>query len=834
VTLLIAASPATAQQGGRRPFTVLGPDQGLPSAAVVALTQDNDGFIWIGTEKGLVRYDGGQCRIWSRADGLPAAWVPRILPARDGGLWVGTLAGLVRFKDGRLDRVRFGPARSEAPAALIALDRKGRAWAATNEGLFVQTDGLTFSALPWKPEGLSFELAGGGNTGSMYLAGESGIREFLADGSSRSWGPADGLPASGPAVVVEDGGGRLWAGSGRTLVVKEPGATRFIDQSHRLPASLSANSVPFVDRDGSVWLATQAGALHLVGGDRAELLDAAGGLPFRWVRSVFRDQEGTLWVLGPSLAKLQGSGRVWNYTLSGGASGEVVWFVAHDRQGRVLAATDDGAARLGPGGLVRIPGTEGRRIKALVEDRGGTLWMVSSIGPTLWLRPGASTATEAPLGTFGQSINCPMEDSSGRVWLGHARQGLMRWDPQARRLVQEVGPASTRSQTLVVSSFREDTRHRLWVATSAGLLVREPDGRWRSFTTEDGLCAAWVRGMAFLPDGSAWIHYQEPVGMTRVRVDDHRLTILEQRSAGRGLRSDLVYAVQVDARGRVWATTEQGLDRLEPPLHVGRHEGMVSEDCAVLALLADGDRIWVGTAGGLVAYDTGSPEAAPLAPRAHVVEMTYGGRRLEPPFKAVAPIAYRDATIEFRVAAPYYANERDMRFQVRLSGLEREWRDTSSKTVYYPALAGGRYCFETRTAIGESGFGPIAGLEFVVRPPWWRTWWAYALALVGGIGGVIGLAGLRVRSLARSKAALEALVSTRTAELRSRNVELEDALGRVKQLSGVLPMCAHCRKLRDDKGYWTQLESYIAEHTDAQFSHGICPDCMKTLYPDFQ
>ena len=87
-------------------------------------------------------------------------------------------------------------------------------------------------------------------------------------------------------------------------------------------------------------------------------------------------------------------------------------------------------------------------------------------------------------------------------------------------------------------------------------------------------------------------------------------------------------------------------------------------------------------------------------------------------------------------------------------------------------------------------------------------------------------------SLARSKAALEALVDTRTCELRSRNEELSRALGSVKQLSGLLPICAHCKKIRDDKGYWSQIELYISKHSEADFSHGICPECVHLLYPE--
>ena len=91
----------------------------------------------------------------------------------------------------------------------------------------------------------------------------------------------------------------------------------------------------------------------------------------------------------------------------------------------------------------------------------------------------------------------------------------------------------------------------------------------------------------------------------------------------------------------------------------------------------------------------------------------------------------------------------------------------------------------------------------------------------------------RIAGLARSKAALEALVASRTEELRARNEELSSALGNVKQLSGLLPICASCKKIRDDKGYWTPLDQYIRARSEWGFSHGICPDCVETVFPNY-
>lgn len=821
---------AVAAEGWHRPFEVLGPDQGLPNGGITCLAQDADGFIWLGTGNGLLRYEGGHYTRWSRTDGLPSDFIDRLLAIPGGGLWVSTGQGLARFQQGRIEAARFETLATVPGLNAMALDASGRLWAATTRGLFVQAQELQFLPQRGTTPGQWWTVASG-RAGAMHVGGDRGLVTFQADGSFRSWFPAQGLPRSGVKLVGEDGAGRLWVCTARELVMKEPGAEAFTNQSRLLKAQVTPYGTFFRDRDGSLWLPTREGAVHLDGA-RATLLDAAAGLPMRWVRQVFRDREGGYWILGAVLARLQGNDQVWNHPLIAGPSGGIVWSMTRDRRGNLLVGTDDGVARLSGSGLERIPGTEGHRVKSLSFDRSGRLWMVGTLGPTLWLAPGGAKASVAPLGELGAGLNTIMTDSLGQVWIGHAHQGILRWDARRRRLVTEVGPEAP-SGHLGVFQIREDGTGRLWAASTRGLHVRERSGAWRLFTEKDGFLPFGLYGMAFLPDGSAWVHFIEPRGLMRIRVDGDRLRVLEQRRAGPGLRSDLVYAVEVDPQGRTWASTDSGLDCLDTRVHVGRREGMVNEDCDLFALLAERDRVWVGTSAGLVRYETGDPEPPLPAPRAHLLRLLQGDQRLEAPSGSFGPVGSRDSSLAFRVAVPSYRHEGQLRTQVRLVGLEQAWRDVDAPLTRYQSLPGGRYRFEARAAQPDGEFGPVVSLSFRVLPPWWRTWWALMVWGLAAAGLLLLMVRLRVATLARSKAELEALVAERTEELRDRNGELTDALGRVKQLSGLLPICASCKKIRDDKGYWNQLEHYISDHSDVDFSHGICPDCVGTLFPAY-
>jgi ligand-binding sensor domain-containing protein len=808
----------------------MGPSQGLPNGGITCMTQDADGFLWMGTGNGLLRYEGGRCSLWTRKDGLPSDYIASLLAIPDGGFWMSTARGLARFRKGRIESARFEALDADPGLNGMAIDATGHLWVATSRGLFVQSEAMLFRRHRRAPAGpvLAVESSRSG----MLVGSAQGLVTFQTDGSIRTWTASQGLPRTGVAQVHEDGAGRLWACSGRGLVMKEPGADSFVDRSTLLKAGVTPYGVFVKDRDGSLWLPTREGVLHL-DGERATVLDAAAGLPMRWVRNVFRDREGGFWILGATLARLQGNGRVWNHPLIAGASGGVVWSLARDPRGRLLVGTDEGVVRVTGLEVSRIPGTEGHRVKGLSFDSSGRLWMVGTLGPTLWLSPGASRATVAPLGELGTALNSVMTDSQGRVWLGHASKGLLRWDPGARRLVQELGPERSPSGTLGVFQIREDRQGRIWAASTLGLYLRERIGTWRLFTDKDGIQPYGLYGLAFLPDGSAWIHSREPQGLMRIRVEGDRVEVLGQRQAGQGLRSDLVYAVEVDPRGRTWASTDQGLDCLDSRLHVGRQEGMVSEDCDILALRAEGDRVWVGTAAGLVRYELGDPESPLPPPTPHILYTLKGSQRLEGPMDALGAVGPRESSLAFRVAVPSYRHEGQLRIQVRLTGLEEAWRELDAPITRYQSLPRGKYQFEARAAQPDGDFGPVARLSFQVLPPWWRTWWALAIWGLCATGLILLLVRMRLASLARSKAELEGLVTLRTEELRFRNYELTDALGRVKQLSGLLPICASCKKIRDDKGYWNQLEYYISERSEADFSHGICPECVERNFPGY-
>jgi hypothetical protein len=192
------------------------------------------------------------------------------------------------------------------------------------------------------------------------------------------------------------------------------------------------------------------------------------------------------------------------------------------------------------------------------------------------------------------------------------------------------------------------------------------------------------------------------------------------------------------------------------------------------------------------------------------------GRTLAPADRLDLPAGTRH--LEIHYAAPNFAAPERVRFEHQLEGFEPTFfRAESDRVAHYSLLGPGRYRFLVRATNEDAVWGDAASLDVSVRPYFYQTAWFYTLGASALIFAGWALAQLRVRAM-----------RTREQELKRRVAE---ELAQVKMLRGMLPVCAWCKKIRDDAGYWGQIESYIEKHTEAEFTHGICPDCREGLRP---
>jgi hypothetical protein len=172
--------------------------------------------------------------------------------------------------------------------------------------------------------------------------------------------------------------------------------------------------------------------------------------------------------------------------------------------------------------------------------------------------------------------------------------------------------------------------------------------------------------------------------------------------------------------------------------------------------------------------------------------------------------------------------------QTRLVGLDETWRRLEGSELRFPGLPAGSYILQARAARRDGMMGPTLHFPFVVLPPWYQRPLAKLVWALLALGGVALLIRWRTLSLRRDKQRLADLVEERTADLLTANDSLASALRDVKTLKGLVPICSYCKKIRDDEGFWTQLEQVLAQRTEAQLSHGICPECATQVMEEFK
>ncbi len=766
-------------------FRSLGSEQGLTNTAVKALAQDGDGFLWVGTEDGLFRLEGNQFRRFGEEQGLFSSRIADngLSAAHPSGLWVDTERGLMLWNGHRfLKPSELGmpgldgrPGTPLPHGGVIMSDQPSqtRFLARGQEGF------QPISGLPWGSGMTAASLSEDGRILVIGLGLDLWVRR---DGA---WNGGKGplrLPQEASGVLT-DPDGTIWVRSvnhlwrlgadGRLVEVPAPRAL-----------SAVAGGILARDREGRIWTPTAEG-LVWIGPEASGFLGEAEGLPRGGTGVLAVDREGTLWVGGDGVHKLLGEGRWTAWTRRQGLPGDIVWAVHRGGDGRLWAGTSAGLAVLEPGGWRSIPGTVQRQVMALAGQSSGRLWAGIIPGgsqePTgLWVcEPGQRTVRRVnPVGMPpGAGILALHERHSSELWLAAARAGLWRMDPgqpgvPAERIVIPGWPKGFGVQVVY-----GDGRGGLWVA--GGPWVGHFDGQaWAVIGPEGGLHAQdSVLAMAPAPEGAAWVIYFGTKGVDRVRRDGQRLVLAERFGKGHPLAQYPAYSLLADPDGTLWVGTGRGLlhwDGVRAE-RFGRNAGLPGEDCSQNALWRDPDGdLFVGLSVGLAQGEAGRGRR-PQTPPPAVVVSAEDGRDRSLMASGDRRVPWQARTLTFRYAAGGSRWTEDTTFQVRLAGLERDWRTTALPEARYTELSPGHYRFEVRTFTFMGEPGEPAGIDFEVMAPWWRKPWALVLeAMVLGVL-VWGFFRWRTAHLRRRNAQLEAMVQERTEALEVANAALREA-----------------------------------------------------------
>ena len=756
-----AATPAQSVSYSRRVWQ--SPD-GLPEDFAQAIAQTADGYLWIGTSGGLVRFDGVRFAVFNSAN-APAFRddsVYTLFTSADGTLWAGTEGGgLIRYRDGVFDSFGTAHGLTNLFVRVVFEDRERRVWVGTDDGLFLMD-------------------------GSMLRRVDS----------------HDGIPRLSVHAICQDREGRLLIGGSGLLVLNDGRATHY-----RSSEAQADNSIRTIrqSRDGAIWIGTISGLRRLAGGLRGDpfavrrILD---GVNISFIRET---RAGQMWVgtYGRGVVRFDDTGMA-SLTAPADLPHDNVLALFEDAEENVWVGTQGGLLRLAPSVASTVTTTDGApiSINTIYEDPRGLLLVAALNGRLFRLTPHVLVPADLPPAVAALPIRNAFRDRGDRLWLGTDGRGVARLDgTNVVRLTTKEGLVSD-----FVRAFCEDLDGGIWIGTDGGLSYWR-DGKFRNFAVGSGLTYASIRALRTDRSGHLWIATERGVSKYRAgrfervplldRVDGHKVWALHEDSDGglwmgtqgaglflmkngrleqftteHGLPSNKIHFIGEDGRGTLWmsgpsgvvAVSRHDLEGLHhtPATHVairvyGTAEGLVTNQMTggvqpAGAITASGD-IWLPSAKGVVRIVSdrpSEPRALPLVIEQVIADgraVSTGGPLQVPPGEGKLEIHYTST----RLRAP----ER-LRFKYWMEGFERDWTAAGQRRVaYYTNLPAGEYRFHVVAyEIDAPQNTTEQMLAIRLRPHFYQTRWFLAVCVLAV--GLIGWAGYRhrLRTIRRQFAAV--------------------------------------------------------------------------------
>ena len=786
-------------------FDRLGTQEGLSQAAVSAIAQDQDGFIWVGSQEGLNRFDGYHFETYYHRPADPASLshdsIWDLLSDTQGNLWVGTDAGLNRYNatNNEFESVALDPpsgaASGEDRGAIHVLfeDSSGRIWIGTSAGLVsmnAERQMVHYHHDPLDPESLS---------------------------------------AGSVRAVFEDSVGKIWVGTelgglNRFDEVKQNFAHYRSDPDD--PVSISDNYIRAIIEvePGQLWLATFNGGVSILDTQTG----TAERLPiseFKRARSLLKDQDGDVWV--------------------GTDSGLHLWNKKIRRFGRYVTDPTD------------MHSISDNTVFELFQDHGGVIWVGTFNGISKWNArtetfPHFLKSASRDIDLSSNAITSFAESTQGDIWIG-TFEGLSKWDKQTQQFMNfshlPLGPHNQLVMSLkfyedvlwvgtmsggvtlikddvVVGSYAHDpedlssisadaisqiyvdSHEQLWLTTygggvnrylGAGKFRRYPGADLKASVAFDSRALGIIEG----PGGVMWIatdgggvmlldpdsgkvqsltHQPEDPGsltsnnvISLLAVDGSIMVGTRDRgmnlyhvetgqftgyTKAEGLASDAVYGMLADQQGKIWVSGGKGLSVLDPITGeftlYDAHHGLQSDDfnSGAYLQLEDGSFLFGGSH-GFNAFDPARISGNAYVPPVRITQFSKFNvaQSFGEPITRMTEIelAYDDSVIGFEFRAMDFTAPSKNQFSYMLAGFDQAWVNVKGmRQVTYTNLDAGEYTFKVKGSNNDGVWNPTPTLlKLTVLPPIWATWWAYAVYLVLVLGGLYQLQVANARRLRR-------------------------------------------------------------------------------------
>jgi len=739
---------------------------GFVQGSITAVAQTRDGYLWLGTDFGLVRFDGVKVSPWEPPAGqsLPSSSIRRLLAARDGTLWIGTLKGIASWRDGKL--THYPKLNDFVPWPMIE-DREGVIWAGG-----VASSGKTLCSIQGGNSQCYEESAGLGGVGGLQEDRKGNLWVGTTTGVWR-WrpGPPKFYPASGQQNGIQ---GMAQDDDGALLMTMVGGLSRLVNGRPEVvqpfPPAAQHYQAPRIirDRDGGLWVGTLGGGIVHVYGDRSDVFTHSEGLSGDSVSAFFEDREGSIWVATTAGLDRFREYAAATYSVNQGLSNDMITSVLAASDGSIWMGTFSGLNRLDRGhvsiyrdhtastarGAREIVGAglPDLGVHSLFEDRRGRMLVSTRLGAG-YLQNDRLMAiirwVEA------DNVHWILEDKRGDLWAGVNRAGMFHVTPDHEP--QSIPWESLGHDGNAMAAVADPSRDGIWLGFNLGGVAYFADGAIRTqYGAADGLGLGTVRRLEFDRGGALWAATEG--GLSRLK-DSHFATLTSRD----GLPCDTVHwfieddwhafwllmpcglvriaGSEMDAwiasKNRIQATVFDSSDGVRVSADIGTYSPHVTKT-------PDG-RIWIATIDGVSVVDPRHLPVNRLAPPVEIEQMIADhddvtGRTRLPP---------RVRDLEIRYTALSLAAPEKVKFRYKLEGHDEDWQDAGTRRqAFYNDLRPRQYRFRL-IASNNSGVWNEAGasFEFSVAPAYYQATWFRASCVAAILLMLAGAYQFRLRYL---------------------------------------------------------------------------------------
>ncbi len=762
--------------------------EGLEQSKVYAVEQDDKGYVWLGTKSGISRFDGKDFENYQPSDGIAERAVRTIHKDQDGNVWFGHNAGSITVYDGQKFIIHPVSDSIDADISALVQDKSGRIWITTDgDGIYRidrenQLDTALFTTHHYIGKEVGDRAFGVTVTyeGDLYFITAALIKKYDEESDSFKKFHPKGLDSFFQITSMhKDSRGDIWFGTyhGGLYHLKHESDSMVIYDSKR--DGLAHNWISCISEDsrGDIWVGTFGGGISQFSDGEIITYNSENGLIDEKIHTIKEDVEGNI-LIGTNehgLLIFKG-GKFQTYGEDDGLSDKHIWAIHQDRKGRFWFGTNKGITVFenNPGDKESVfyfnekENMIGDQIRYIKEDKDGNIWIGTNENKILQYLIDDQEFFYHPIlnnALRQMKFNNLEVDNDNNLWIG-AIDGILFYDIEKNeidRISQEDGLAGNN-----ITALYNDDQGRIWVGIQYMGITLIDDGNYSQIKTREE-----ITPISILQDndGTIWVGTNSK-GVFQYKND----SLIQTYTMDTGLLSNHITLMNVDNNDNLFIGTNRGLNKITRDGDIytyTKKSGFTGIESKENATFMDDDgNLWFGTVNGAIKYRPEKEKRKDLEPITHIESMLVNLKKR--PLTEDLKLNYTENSLIFNYNSICLSNPDAVKYQIMLKGSDKHWRPITEQTmVNYSSLSPGDYTFilKARNDAGMWNKEPVT-YSFVIKPPFYKTWWFIISVIAVGIIAIIVFIKVREQKLRKEKQILENKVAERTQEISMKNKEL--------------------------------------------------------------